>query len=174
MTKLKPSSYQYADFILPPSTVSKVDFSRLVHEVEWIDGELTTKTVRSRAGVRKHVEPVLTEQLVDFLQANKIDLLEASSRERTLLVKELRLLKDKAPVIHMTFASAADGESLQQLSAWARESVHPQALITVGLQPALVAGVHVRTTNRVYDFSLRSKLEESRGVLLKELEALRG
>lgn len=174
MTMTTPTTFAYAGFTLPPSTASRVELSRLVHEVEWIDSELTTKSVQSKAGVMSHAEPALTEQLIDFLQQNEINLLELSSRDRTLLVKQLRLLKDKAPVIHMTFASATDGESLQKLSAWARESIHPQTLITVGLQPALVAGVYVRTPNHVYDYSLRSKLEESRGVLLKELEALRG
>lgn len=174
MTKTTLSDYTHSDFIMPPSTVSKIDVARLVHEVEWIDNELTTKSVRSKAGVNSHVEPILSEQLTDFLEQNKLTLLDASSRERGHLIKQLRLLKDTAPVIHMTFASQADSESLAKLTAWLRESVHPQAVIAVGLQPALVAGVYVRTPNRVHDLSLRSQLEGGHGTLVKELEALRG
>lgn len=174
MTKAVAKTYQYSDFTLPPSTVSKLDVSRLVHEVEWIDNELTTKSVRSRAGVKQPTEPILSEQLTDFSEQNKLDLLEMTSRERSQFISQLRLLKDNVPVIHLTFASTADSESLQKLSVWARESVHPQAVIAVGLQPALVAGVYLRTPNRVHDFSLRAKLEGSHGVLMRELEALRG
>lgn len=174
MTKTTVKTYQYSDFILPPSTVSKIDLSRLVHEVEWIDNELTSKSVRSKAGVRKHTEPILSEQLTDFLEQNKLTLLEMTSRERSLFITQLRLLKDKVPVIHMTFATMADSESLAKLTGWLRESVHSQAVIAVGLQPALVAGVYLRTPNHVHDFSLRSKLEGSHDVLMKELEALRG
>lgn len=174
MTKAAPRTYQYSDFSLPPSTASKIEMARLVHEVEWIDHELTTTSVRSKAGVRKHVEPVLSEQLKDFLDENKIALLELTSRDRDQLIKQLRLLKDKVPVIHMTFATPADSESLQQLIAWVRDSIHPQAVVAVGLQPALVAGVYIRTPNRVHDLSLRSQLEGSHDVLVKSLEALRG
>jgi F0F1-type ATP synthase delta subunit len=174
MTKNTAKIYDYSTFIVPPSTVSKIDVSRLVHEVEWIDSELTTKSVHFKVGIRKHIEPVLSEQLADFLEQNNIELMELASRDRSSLVKQLRLLKDKVPVIHMTFATTADSESLQKLSAWIRESIHPQAVITVGLQPSLVAGVYMRTPNHVHDFSLRSKLEASHGVLVKELEALHG
>jgi hypothetical protein len=60
------------------------------------------------------------------------------------------------------------------LAQWLRTSIHPQAVIAVGLQPALVAGVYLRTPNHVKDLSLRAKLESSRGLLLKEVEKLRG
>jgi len=174
MTKTASVAYQYSDFKLPPSTASKIEMARLVHEVEWIDHELTTTSVRSKAGIHKHVEPVFSEQLRDFLDENKVSLIELSGRDRDQLIKQLRLLKEKAPVIHMTFATTADSESLQQLIAWVRESIHPQAIVAVGMQPALVAGVYIRTPNRVHDLSLRSQLEGSHDVLVKSLEALRG
>jgi F0F1-type ATP synthase delta subunit len=63
---------------------------------------------------------------------------------------------------------------LQELIAWLRSSVHPQAVISVGLQPALVAGVYLRTPNHVHDLSMRAVLKKSRGLLTKELEALHG
>lgn len=172
MTKTEIKAY--SEFILPPSTVSKIDLSRLVHEVEWIDGELTTKSVRAKAGIHKAPQLVLSEQLTDLLHQNKLNILNMTSHERTQLLQQLRLLKEKVPIIHMTFATAADSESLGRLIAWVRESVHSQAVIVIGLQPALVAGVYIRTPNRVHDFSLRSKLESSHDVLVKQVEALHG
>jgi len=63
---------------------------------------------------------------------------------------------------------------LQELVLWFRKSVNKQTLLEVGLQPALVGGVYIRTPNHVHDFSLRSKLQGQRELLMTELGALRG
>lgn len=160
------------DFILPPNVVSKADVSRLVNEVESVDNEMTSSAVRAKTGGKERSAPVLSEQLTDFLSQNKLSLEKA--HDRTDLIKQLHTLKDKVPIIHMTFATTADYESLQELAAWLRSSVHPQAVIDVGLQPALIAGVYLRTPNHVHDFSLRALLDGQHGLLVKELEALRG
>lgn len=162
----------YAEFVLPPSVVTKVDLSRLIREIEWIDNEITAATVRTKTGVEQTAAPTVSAAFEAFLGQNQLTL--ATSRERSELIAQMRLLKDKVPVIHMTFAVAADRESLQQLTAWIRSSVHPQAVISVGLQPALVAGVYLRTPNHVHDLSLRAMLANSHDVLIKELEAARG
>ncbi|MET0980180.1 MAG: hypothetical protein ABWX90_02910 [Candidatus Saccharimonadales bacterium] len=162
----------YVDFVLPPSVVSKLDVSRLVDEMERVDNDLTAAAVRAKTGSQAPNELVLSDQLTAFLNQNGLK--PASSHERTALIAQLRLLKDKVPVIHMTFAVEADRESLQQLTQWLRSSVHPQAVVAVGLQPALVAGVYLRTPNRVHDLSLRAMLDSNHEVLVKDLEALRG
>lgn len=170
MTEAKKKTYQ--DFILPPSVVSKIDVSRLVNEVELIDNELTAAKVRSKLGSKAYAEPVMSEQLRDFLSDNKLTL--EDGHERTTLIKQLRELKSKVPIIHMTFATTADHKSLSQLADWVRTSVHPQAVIAVGLQPALVGGVYIRTPNHVHDFTIRGRLEAQRHQLVEDLEALRG
>lgn len=163
----------YADFVLPPSVVSRVDVARMVREAERVDSELTAAAARTKTGAEAQPRPVLSPQLSDFLGQNGLEFGD-DSHARTALIQQLRLLKDQAPVIHMTFAVTADPESLAELAAWVRLSLHPQAIIAVGLQPALIAGVYLRTPNHVHDFSLRAKLEGSQDVLLKELEAARG
>lgn len=162
----------YADFVLPSSVVSKIDVSRLVSEVERVDNELTSAAVRAKTGATDFAKPVLSEQLTEFFTVNKLTF--GSSQQRSELIKQLRLLKDKVPVLHMTFAVVADRESLQQLARWLRASIHPQAVIEVGLQPALVAGVYLRTPNHVHDLSLRAMLDGCHGLLIEELEALGG
>jgi F0F1-type ATP synthase delta subunit len=161
-----------AAFMLPPSIVTRVDISRLVTEAERIDNELTTAAVRAKAGAASIATPAMSEQLESFLRLNQLTL--SDSRQRTELITQLRQLKDKVPVIHMTFAVEADRESLGKIVAWLREQIHQQAVISVGLQPALVAGVYVRTPNHVHDFSLKAQLQGSRDLLIKELEATRG
>lgn len=159
-------------FVLPASVVSRLDVSKLVSEMEQVDSELTSAAVRSKAGASEQPKPVLSDKLSEFLQKNELNL--DDSRDRSDLIKQIRKLKDTVPVIHMTFAVAADRDSLQKLTQWLRDSIHPQAVIAVGLQPALVGGVYLRTTNRIHDFSLRAKVEQGHDLLLKELEAARG
>lgn len=162
----------HTDFVLPSNVVTKIDVSRLVSEFERVDSGMTTAAVRSKTGIENVSQPVLSEQLTDFLNQNALKL--DNSNERSAIVKQLRLLKDKVPVLHMTFAVTADAESLQKLAEWVRSSVHPQAVIAVGLQPALVAGVYLRTPNHVHDLSVRGALEGRHGLLIEELETLRG
>ena len=159
----------YTDFLLPANVVSKIDVSRLASEAERVDNELTAAAIRNDGNNDK---PALSPQFGDFLTKNEISLDDGGVR--TELIKQLRLLKDKVPVVHMTFAVTADGESLRQIIDWLRASAHPQTVIAVGLQPGLVAGAYIRTPNHVHDFSMRHAMDGQRDVLIKELEALRG
>ena len=160
-------------FILPPSVVSRLDVSRLVSELERVDNELTGDSIRHKVDEgHEVVKPQLSEQLNDFLNANKLNL--DNDHGRSELIKEVRLLKDHVPVIHMTFAVTADRESLATLMSWLRESVHAQVVVAIGLQPALVAGVYMRTPNHVHDFSMRARLKENHSKLVGVLEELRG
>lgn len=162
----------YLDLALPANIVSIVDLSRLVSEVERVDSEIAALMIRANAGSAERTMPILSDKLTDFLQQNQVKL--DTSNARTELIKQLRLLKEHAPVLHMTFAVPADNESLQQLAQWARTSVHPQAVIVTGLQPGLVAGVYLRTPNHVHDFSLRAALNGQHDALVAELETYRG
>lgn len=157
---------------LPSSVVSKLEVSRLVHEVEQIDADFTTVSARAKAGVATQWQPVFSSPLEDFLVLNPVDMRD--SQQRRQLIQHLRTLKETAPVVHMTFAAAADRQSLQEIADWLRSKVHPQAVVSVGLQPDLVGGVYIRTPNHVHDLSLRARLAGHRHVITQQVEALRG
>ena len=110
----------YKDFVLPPTVVAKSDVSHLVSEFEKVDNELTAAAIRTKTGTGENKQPVLSQQLTDFLVQNKPKV--ATSQDRGELIKQLRLLKDNVPVMHMTFAVQTDPESLQQLVQWLRTS----------------------------------------------------
>ena len=168
----EPNKIDYTTLVLPSSVVTKRDVSRMVTEAERIDSEMTTATVHAHIANGMVQSPAFSGQFSDFLTQNKLVFEESGAR--TELIQQLRKLKDAAPVVHLTLAVQADPESLQQLTQWFRNSVHPQVVVAVGLQPALVAGVYVRTPNRVLDYSLRHALEGKHSMLVGELEALRG
>lgn len=156
-------------FVLPSALIGRVDLARLVREVESIDSQLETQKVKGH-GEKKYQMPVMSQVLGDFIDQNKLDLTD--DRVRTKLIQELKKFKDKAPIVHMTFASPAEPEILAKLVDWLRASAHPQALISVGLQPSLVGGAYVRTPNHVYDFSMRSLLKGKHDLVTSKLEEL--
>jgi len=158
--------------VLPATVVSKADVSRLAIELERVDSEMTAAAVRTKQGIVGQEGSAISDRLREFIEQNTVAL--EDSRTRTDTIKSLRSLKEKVPVIHMTFASVAEPESLQLLTRWLRTSIHPQAVLEVGLQPSLVAGVYLRTPNHVHDFSLRAVLESQRDLLVQDLESYRG
>ncbi len=167
-----PEELSSSRFVLPASVVSKVDLRRLVNELEQIDNYLVSVEARQKVGAVASQQPAMSEQLRDLVSVNSLNL--SSSQERSSLIRQIREFKDKAPTIHMTFASTADQESLRLLANWVRAEIHPQAVISIGLQPGLLGGVHLRTTNQIHDLSLRSQLSGKRHLLVKQLEALGG
>lgn len=165
-------TFDYKNFILPPGVATRRDISSLVVELEKVDNDLTEMTVHVKVGVDSNHSLSVSDQLNEFITINKLPF--RNPIDRTEIIKQMRLLKDKAPVVHMTFASEPDGDSIQYLTSWMRQSVHSQSVVEASIQPALVAGVYIRTANRIYDFSARKRLQDSRQVLLGDLEALRG
>jgi hypothetical protein len=154
----------------PSALIGRSELARLLRELETLDNELESQRARSHGEKVGYHMPNMSRALDDFLTVNKIDV--ANDHARMEIRATLRKLKEHAPVVHMTFATDADPESLQQIVAWIRKELHPQALISVGLQPALIGGVYIRTPNHVHDLSLRSHMKDSRSVIVEALDAL--
>lgn len=155
----------------PPALVSRADLARLVREIEDVDNDLEAQKARNHAtGKTGYKLPNLSRTMSDFVELNSVDM--ANDQVRMHLKEQMKRMKDKAPIVHMTFATEADPASLQKLVAYLRTEIHPQALLIVGLQPSLIGGVYLRTPNHVHDFSVRAKLAEKRGVILQDLEEL--
>jgi F0F1-type ATP synthase delta subunit len=164
-----------APYILPATLIGRADLSRLVREVESLENELESQKVHNPQHATQATDyklPKLSRSLGDFIELNKLDLTD--DHVRTTLRKTLTTMKDKAPSLHMTFAIEPDPEFLQKLVTWIRQEIHPQALLTTGLQPALIGGVYLRTPNHVHDFSFKTHLKGKRDLIVHELEALRG
>jgi F0F1-type ATP synthase delta subunit len=106
--------------------------------------------------------------LDELAEANDVSLLDGEKRKK--LLKSLEELLEKSPTIHISFASEPSNDFLQKIVSWSRKNVHPYSLINVGLQPSVIVGCEVRTTNKVFDMSLRNKFGQMREVLIKKLE----
>jgi len=153
---------------LPLSVVGKIDIGRLTREVEAIDNFLT------QAAIRQPGTPVKmpkTSRLFDeTVEINKLNVLHDDDRAR--LQAFLTQVKSSAPVLHMSFSADPSPLFTQKLVAWLRSELHPLVLLQVGMQPNMGAGCVVRTTNKYFDFSLRSRFKDNGKVLVDLLQGV--
>jgi F0F1-type ATP synthase delta subunit len=66
-----------------------------------------------------------------------------------------------------SFAAEPSARSFEPVLTWLRTNIHPQAMVQIGLQPAIAAGCVLRTPNRVFDMSLRSGLKKQEPYLAR-------
>lgn len=150
---------------LPVMAATPTDIIRLIQELVAIDESLL------QLGIRKGgtaVKLPKTSQLMDMtVKANLLNLLHDD--DRRMLRRFLEEVRKKSPVLHMSFSADPSPAFIEKLMTWLRKEIHPQVLLSIGLQPTLGAGCIVRTTNKQFDFSLRQDFLNKRELLLKQI-----
>lgn len=150
---------------LPPMIVGPVDIGRLLRELEAIDELLLQQQLQDQ-----EAKLAKTSKLLDELAGfNGINLLDAEDRKR--LKEFLAAIKQRAPVIHMSFGADPSPAFTEKLMRWLRDNIHPLVLLTVGRQPDIGAGCWARTTNKYFDFSLSQRFTKSSELLIQQLHA---
>ncbi len=153
---------------LPVLVNSPRDIGRLAREIESINETLLQLKLRKGGDELKLPK---TSYLLDrLIELNKLNLLHATDRQR--LLQFLQLVKQQAPLLHISFSADPSPAFMEKLMAWLRQEIHPATLVTVGLQPNIGAGCIVRTTNRRFDFSLRENFTKNRQMLISQLVAI--
>ena len=153
-------------FMLPVSVVSPTDIARLKREVDSIDDFFRQSEIRA-GGEPTATMPQMSKLMDQVVAANQLNLLQETDRQ--WIVDSLTGLDKKAPVFHISFSVDPPGSHVQKIVAWLRESIDPAALVTVGLQPNIGAGCVVRTTNKIFDMSLREFFSSKRSFFVKKL-----
>ena len=153
---------------LPISVVSKVDVGRLYREVETIDSFLKQAAIREPGTAVKM--PKTSRLFDETLEVNKLNVLHADERAR--LYDFLKEVKSDAPILHMSFSADPSPLFTQKLITWLRSEIHPVVLLQIGIQPNMGAGCVVRTTNKYFDFSLRSRFKDSSKTLVSLLQGV--
>lgn len=156
-----------AQIQIPLGAVTRADIGRLAKEAEAIDNFLQNASVRQPGTA---VQLPKTSNLFDELvNTNRINLLQAADRQ--YLLKFLEELRVKAPTIHISFSTDPSSSFQVQLITWIRQQLHPYMLLRIGLQPSIGAGCMVRSTNKVFDFSLRQRFTDKKSALVELLHA---
>jgi hypothetical protein len=150
---------------LPYSTVSPANVNRLVRELQTIDDFLSQASLR-RGGTPINL-PRTGQLLTDFINLNKLNLLQKDdlSRAETFMTS----MQKYAPTINISFSVEPSSLFVNKLIIWLRQNIHPALLLKIGLEPNLIVGCIVRTTNKQFDFSLKKHLTRHRDVLDKLL-----
>lgn len=152
---------------LPLLATSPADISRLDRELAALDETLLELSVRKDGHAAAKL-PKTTQLMDQLIELNKLNLLHKT--DRALLKQFLAAVRQQAPVVHMSFSADPSTTFLEKLVTWLRREIHPQVLVTIGLQPTLGAGCIVRTTNRQFDFSLRQDFAKKRDLLIEKLQ----
>ncbi len=151
---------------LPVSIVSPTDIARLTREIEAIDNYFREQAIRN-AGVPTDTMPSLSKLMDQLAADNQLNLLNETDRVKILEL--LQKLHKSAPVMHISFSVDPPGTYVQKIVEWLRHNIHQHVLVTVGLQPNIGAGCVVRTTNRLFDFSLREYFSQKRDFFIEKL-----
>jgi len=153
---------------LPNFMTGPVDVSRLTREAETIDDSLhQLKLRKSGTTVKMPKTSQLMDKLIRYYNLNMLH-----EKDRQELNKYLTHVKTNSPRIHMSFSSDASPIFLEEIVEWLRKNIHPEILLSVGLQPTIGVGCIVRTNNKYFDFSINQNIKKSRGILLKKISDL--
>lgn len=148
---------------LPVMVSGPVEVGRLVREIGEIDEALHQLGLRE--GGSKTKMPQTSHLMDQLIELNELNLLH--QEDRKALESYLSDVKQKSPVLHMSFSADPSSAFIERLMSWLRQEIHPEVLLTIGLQPNLGAGSILRSTNKYFDLSLRKNFENKRE-LLKE------
>ena len=151
---------------LPTTLISQTDVNRVGRELDGLNDFFISSATRKAGTVVK--PPRITYLLEQLARDNKYNLLEQSHR-RDLELKLDQITKS-APTIHISFAAEPAPRIIDVLLSWLRSNIHPQVLLQVGLQPTIAAGCVLRTPNKIFDMSLRSRVEEQESYLAELIE----
>lgn len=150
---------------LPVGVVGPGDVRQLRRNLEELEDTLQQMRLRTKAPVAKM--PRASRLLEEFAATNRLNLLLPDDRQRAAAFLNGTVVH--APVLHMSFAAQASRAFTTELVLWLRKNIHPNVLLTIGLEPTLAAGCILRTPNKQYDFSLRARFEAQAGLLAKQL-----
>ena len=152
-------------FVLPVGIASRVEAGRVLREIQVLDEFLSQAAIRHPGSSTKL--PRTSRLLDDLVTSNKLNILLEPDRRQ--LQVSMTTIKDKAPLLHISFSADPSPLFTQKLVTWLRQNIHPYVLLQMGLQPNIGAGCIVRTNNRYFDFSLRQHFKDQRELLIREL-----
>jgi hypothetical protein len=158
------------NLVLPLGVVSRIDVLRLLREIEAVDEFLRQAQIREPGTSVKM--PKTSRMLDDVINTNKLNILLEEDRKHSLTF--IMQIKDKAPVLHISFSADPSPLFTQKIIYWLRRQIHPLALMDTGLRPNIGAGCIVRTNNRYFDFSLHKHFSDQKQLLIQSLEAAGG
>lgn len=153
---------------LPSSVATPRQVSLISRELSALDEQLSQDELKGQKSDLKVKD--ISSDLHEFLRLNTLDILKSEDRQKG--VNYLAAIAAKAPVVHFSFAVEPSQQVTEKMVSWFRSNIHPQTLVVVGLTPGIGAGCYLRTTNKVFDFSLKTRLKDNRQSLVNKIKEI--
>jgi F0F1-type ATP synthase delta subunit len=151
---------------LTPNIITTLDLARVIREAEKLDDFLHQASLRP-AGSSAAL-PKTTHALENIAEANGLSLLDATHRKH--LIGNLHNLKSRTKKVHISFAVEPSPAVVQKIVSWMRKNIEKDIVVEIGLQPTISVGCIIRTTNKVFDLSLKNRFSSSKDILAGLLE----
>lgn len=152
---------------LPLSVVGPSDIDRLIREITSLDEFFLQSQAREHSNEHP---PRLSRMLDDLVHTNTANLLLPDVRQK--LKATLQQILKTAPTIHLSFAADPPPKALEKIVIWLRTNIDPNILVRVGLQPTIAAGCVLRTPNKIFDMSLRARLQSQENYMAKLIDGV--
>ena len=153
-------------FKLTPAIVTPLDLGRVIREAEKLDDYLLQSALRGHQTADSL--PKVTRMLEEIAELNGLSLLDGTHRKH--LIGNLRGIRANSRKIHISFAVEPSPAVMQKIVAWFRQNIEDDLIVEVGIQPTISVGCVIRTTNKVFDMSLRNRFSDSKNLLAELLE----
>lgn len=150
---------------LPITVSSQSDINRLIRELESLQNEIMQSKIRSNNHSLDNLN--FSRQLLSLAEFNELDL--DNKLHIDSLVQNLNAIRQKAPVVHISFASEASADFIEKIITWFRKETSPYVLFRIGLQPKIAAGFILRTPNKQFDFSIGKGLLAKKNLLINKI-----
>lgn len=153
------------DLKIPSILVSRQDLVKVHRELSSFVDTVNQSQLRHEKTIKY---PEISEELKDLAVINQINLGNDASCKK--LLAQLQELINSSSTLHVSFPSEPSKEVIDRLITWFREEINPHIFLIIGLQPSITAGIILRTTNKQFDFSLRSNLTKKEATLVEAIK----
>jgi hypothetical protein len=142
------------------STISSPqDVQSLIDELRAYARWFSHNTVKQRLKVRgKTAEPELSPAARALVR----ELKPVSTASLDSLLATLDTYKSKAPLVTITLAAPPAAGIKKSLVGWCRDNLAPNVLVNFQFNAAILGGLVVRTSSRVFDWSFRRQILDNR------------
>ncbi|HEX5395308.1 MAG TPA: hypothetical protein VFW52_03105 [Candidatus Saccharimonadales bacterium] len=151
---------------IPTAIVGQTDINRVLREIGALDDFFLSASART-AGTNI-TPPRITYMLQQTARENGLNLME--SAHRTELKQKLTEALKTAPVLHISFATEPPPRITDSILSWLRSNVHRHTMLVIGLQPTIAAGCVLRSSNKIFDMSLRAHLHKQEDYLVRLIQ----
>lgn len=156
-----------ANFVLPVLVFGVPEVHRVGRELEALEAYFLEREIRK--AIEDAPVPKVSRSLEALAAENNCDLVKKD--HRALLAAFLKGVIAEAPRVHISFASDPSSAFEAKIVEWFRKKISPIILVQIGLQPSIAAGCVLRTSNKMFDFSLRHRFESQRSLLLQSIQS---